>query len=78
MSTVTDSPRRDGTAYLDKQPLARDLLPSIEAIASYTGEAPRRIRHLIATFNFPAKKVGGKIQSRKSWVDQFYAEPDQK
>jgi hypothetical protein len=54
--------------------LASDLLPNIEAIAAYVeGEATppaiRRIRHLIRAHNLPAKKVGGRIQSRRSWLD---------
>ena len=47
--------------------LNEDLLPTIDAIAEYIcGEANkhtvRRLRHLIAVHQFPAKKVGGKIQ----------------
>ena len=63
--------------------LNEDLLPDLRAIANYVyGEATpstvRRLRHLIATAGFPAKKVGGKIESRKSWVDGYYAEPDRR
>ncbi len=62
-------------------PLADDLLTTIEAIAEYiTGEATeasvRRVRHLIRSHRLPSKKVGGLIQSRKSWIDRYYAEPD--
>jgi hypothetical protein len=61
-------------------PLKDDLLPSIAAIAEYiTGEtspeAQRRVRHLIDR-GLPAKKVGGRIESKRSWIDSFYAEPD--
>jgi hypothetical protein len=61
--------------------LAADLLPTIEDIAVYvegeaTPPAVRRIRHLIKSHGLPAKKVGGRIQSRRSWLDAFYAEPD--
>jgi len=56
--------------------LREDLLPTINAIAEYTGEPVRRLRHLIAVHQFPVKKVGGKIQSRRSWIDAYYAEPD--
>jgi hypothetical protein len=58
--------------------LADDLLPTITAISEYTGEPVRRLRHIIAVHGFPAKKVGGKIQSRKSWIDKYYAEPDKR
>ena len=58
-------------------PLKNDRLPSVEAIAEYTGDSPRRVRHLIDHWNFPHKKIGGKIESRKSWIDKYYAEPDQ-
>ncbi|MGH6897294.1 MAG: hypothetical protein ACREJ5_12235 [Geminicoccaceae bacterium] len=56
--------------------LKDDLLPTIDAISTYTGEPVRRLRHVISRHGFPAKKVGGKIQSRKSWIDAYYAEPD--
>ena len=64
------------------RPLADDLLPTIEAIAAYTLGAVteasvRRVRHLIRSHGLPSKKVGGLIQSRKSWIDEYYAEPDQ-
>jgi hypothetical protein len=58
------------------QRLADDLLLSLDAIAVYTGEPVRRLRHLIAAHGFPHKKVGGRIESRKSWIDRYYAEPD--
>jgi len=58
------------------QRLADDLLRSLPEISEYTGEPVRRLRHLIEKHGFPAKKAGGKIQSRKSWVDQYYATPD--
>jgi hypothetical protein len=61
--------------------LREDLLPNLNAIAEHVyGEATpstvRRLRHLIAMHGFPHKKVGGKIESRRSWIDQFYASPD--
>jgi hypothetical protein len=61
--------------------LSADILPSVESIAAYLyGEANkstvRRIRHLIATAGFPAKKVGGKIEGRRSWCDSYYSTPD--
>jgi hypothetical protein len=61
--------------------LADDLLPSIAAIAEYIyGEAnsstERRIRHMVARGDIPAKKTRGRIESRRSWVDSAYAEPD--
>jgi hypothetical protein len=59
------------------RPLADDLLRSVKEIAAYLGESERRTRHLIDTGVVPAKKVAGRVQSRKSWVDEYYAEPDQ-
>ena len=56
--------------------LKDDLLPSLPAISEYTGQSVRRLRHLIAVHDFPHKKVGGKIESRKSWIDQYYGKPD--
>jgi hypothetical protein len=61
--------------------LKDDRLPNITAISEYlcgqaTPSTIRRIRHLIAAHGFPHKKVGGKIESRKSWIDAYYAEPD--
>jgi hypothetical protein len=60
-----------------------DLLPSINAIAEYVyGEANkktvRRLRHLIDKHNFPVKQVGAKYEGRRSWCDQYYAEPDRR
>jgi hypothetical protein len=56
--------------------LKDDRLPSVTAIAEYIGTNERRVRHLIAVHGFPHKKVGGKIESRRSWIDHYYAEPD--
>jgi len=56
--------------------LRDDLLPSLRAMSEYTGEPERRLRHLIARYKFPCKRVGNKIQSRRSWIDRYYAEPD--
>jgi hypothetical protein len=56
--------------------LKDDLLRSLDEISSYTGEPVRRLRYLIARYGFPHKKVGNKIQSRRSWIDAYYAEPD--
>jgi hypothetical protein len=57
-------------------PLAADRLPSIQAIANYTGDNVRRVRHLIQHGVIPAKKIGGRIESRRSWIDAVYAQPD--
>jgi hypothetical protein len=51
------------------------LLPSVAAIAEYIGASERRVRHLI-DHGLPAKKAAGRITSRKSWIDAFFAEPD--
>jgi hypothetical protein len=69
------------TGQTSQSTLSQDLLPSVEDIAAHVyGEATatnvRRIRHLIAVHGFPHKKVGGKIESKKSWIDAYYAEPD--
>lgn len=57
--------------------LKDDLLPSLRAISEYTGEPERRLRHLIDRHGFPAKRVGAKIQSRRSWINEFYSRPDE-
>jgi hypothetical protein len=59
---------------------SNDLLPSINAIAEYMyGEANprtvRRVRHMIDR-GLPAKKAAGRLESRKTWIDGWYAEPD--
>jgi hypothetical protein len=61
--------------------LKDDLLSSVPAIAEYvygaaTPSTVRRLRHLIDKYGFPVKRVGAKIESRKSWIDRYYAEPD--
>jgi hypothetical protein len=56
--------------------LKEDRLASVAAIAEYVGTNERRVRHLIALHGFPHKKIGNLIESRRSWIDQFYAEPD--
>jgi hypothetical protein len=38
--------------------------------------ATRRVRHLIARGVIPTKKTAGRIESRCSWVDAAFAEPD--
>jgi hypothetical protein len=55
--------------------LADDILPSVEAIAAYLGKTPRQVRHLIDRHDLPIRKVAG-IESKKSWLDAFYATPD--
>ena len=57
-------------------PLKDDLLPSVAAIAEYLGASERRVRHLI-NHGLPAKKTAGRITSRRSWIDAYFAEPDQ-
>jgi hypothetical protein len=61
--------------------LTNDLLPNINAIAEYVyGEANkknvRRLRHLIDHHRFPIKRVGAKIEGRRSWCDSYYCQPD--
>ena len=55
--------------------LKDDLLRSLHEISDFTGEPERRVRHLIDHHGFPAMKAGGKIQSRKSWIEGYYAQP---
>jgi hypothetical protein len=54
------------------KPLADDLLIGAEGIGKYTGEDTRRTRHLIKAHGLPHFKRGGRIYSRKSWVDAYY------
>jgi hypothetical protein len=61
--------------------LHEDILPSINAIADYVyGEANkstvRRLRHLIDHHHFPIKRVGSRIEGRRSWCDSYYSQPD--
>jgi hypothetical protein len=61
--------------------LRDDLLPSLNAIAEYVyGEANkstvRRLRHLIDHHGFPIKRVGAKLEGRRSWCDSYYSQPD--
>jgi hypothetical protein len=61
--------------------LSDDRLPNLAAISEYlcgqaTPSTIRRLRHLIAVHGFPVKRVGAKIESRRSWIDRYYAEPD--
>jgi hypothetical protein len=61
--------------------LHEDILPSINAIAEYVyGEANkstvRRLRHLIDRHHFPIKRVGSRIEGRRSWCESYYSQPD--
>jgi hypothetical protein len=63
-------------------PLAADLLSGVAAISThmYGDDSPsnqRRTRHLIDKGIIPAKRVLGRVESRRSWIDAVYAEPDQ-
>jgi hypothetical protein len=53
--------------------LADDLLNGVGAIASYTGESERRVRHLIDRHSFPVIRHGQRIYSRKSWCEEYYS-----
>jgi hypothetical protein len=62
--------------------LAADLLTGVAAISTYLyGDASpsnvRRARNLIDRGVIPTKKLFGRVESRRSWIDQVYAEPDQ-
>jgi hypothetical protein len=71
-------PRRTTSEPLDGQmtevsPLAADVLgPGVAKIASYTPDSERRVRHLIAKYDFPHVYIGGLIYSRKSWLERYY------
>jgi hypothetical protein len=72
-----------GTTMPDNRPLADDLLTSINAMAVHMyGEATpytvRRIRHLIDRYDLPVTRKGGKIESRRSWLNEWYGEPDRR
>ena len=56
-------------------PLKDDLLNGVRAIAQYTGETERRVRLMIDFHGLPYFKKGGRIYSRKSWLDRWYS-PD--
>jgi hypothetical protein len=62
-------------------PNTLDLLSGVSAIAEYvygaaTPSTERRVRHLVATGDLPSKKVRGRIESRRSWIDAAYSQPD--
>ena len=62
-------------------PLAADLLPDVPSIAQEIyGEANastvRRVRHLIQCHGLPVKKIGGRWESRRSWLQAYYAQAD--
>jgi hypothetical protein len=61
--------------------LKDDILPSLSAIAEHIYGDPspkkvRRLRHLIDNHDFPIKRVGARLEGRRSWIDAYYAEPD--
>jgi hypothetical protein len=53
-------------------PLAEDLLVGVRAIAAFTGESERRIRHLISRHELPSFKRGGLFYARKSALNAYY------
>jgi hypothetical protein len=58
-----------------------DLLSGVAAISRYLyGDAStphqRRVRHLVRIGAIPHRKVAGRIETRRSWVEAAYAEPD--
>jgi hypothetical protein len=62
--------------------LAGELLSGAAAISRYlygddSTYHQRRTRHLIAKGFIPVKRVAGRVESRTSWIDEAYAEPDQ-
>jgi hypothetical protein len=62
-------------------PLADDILPSVADMAEYIygrkdKAALRRVRHMIEVGSVPTKKVAGRHESRKSWINAAYAQPD--
>jgi len=53
--------------------LADDLLVGVRAIARFTGEPERRVRHLISHHKLPAFKRGGLFYARKSLLNAYYS-----
>jgi hypothetical protein len=58
-----------------------DILSGVPAIAEYVYGAAtpyyvRRCRHLLANGHLPSKKVAGRVESRRSWLDAAWSEPD--
>jgi hypothetical protein len=59
-----------------------DVLSGVPAIAEclYGTATPyhvRRTRHLISKGLIPTRKVAGRVESRRSWLEAAWAEPDQ-
>jgi hypothetical protein len=59
-----------------------DIVSGVPAIAEcvYGSREPyyvRRTRHLIAKGLIPVRKVAGRVESRKCWLEAIWAEPDQ-
>jgi hypothetical protein len=66
----------------ERTSLADDLLSGVEAISKHLyGDATpyhqRRVRHLVDRGLIPSKKMGGRVESRRSWIDEVYSLPDQ-
>ena len=62
------------------RPLAGDLLSGVAAISQYmfgddSPEHQRRVRHR-STPDYQSKRVLRRVESRKSWIDEAYSEPD--
>ena len=59
-----------------------DVPRGVRAIAAYLFDgddgvsAQRRVRHLARNHNLPIRRIGGRIESRRSWLDRIYSEPD--
>ncbi len=47
--------------------------PGARRIADATGESPRRVLHLVEAHNLPVILRGGKLYSRRSWLDAWYS-----
>jgi hypothetical protein len=65
----------------ENHPLAGDLLSGVAAISRHmygddSASNQRRVRHLISTGVIPSKKVAGRVESRRSWIDAYYSQPD--
>jgi hypothetical protein len=61
--------------------MSLDLLVGVAGISRYMyGDDSlkncRRVRHLIARGEIPIVRRGGRVQSRRVWLGQAFAEPD--
>jgi hypothetical protein len=63
------------------KPTTLDVLSGVSEIAEFlygvaTPSTERRVRHMVSSGDIPAKKVRGRIESRRTWIERTYSEPD--